>query len=78
MADSLHPVRAYRLGQTPPLSLDALAERVGVTKSSLSRIETGKLSLSQDLAIKLSRATGIPMRKLCPELAALFAPEPAE
>lgn len=72
MTDSLHPVRAYRLSQDPPVTLQALASDVGITKASLSRIETGKLALSQKVGEKLSRRTGIPLAILLPDLAKLF------
>jgi transcriptional regulator with XRE-family HTH domain len=74
MDESLHPVRIYRNAQTPPVRLEDLAAKIGITKPSLSRIETGKQPLSVDLAKKISDATDIPMRELCPEIAKMFAP----
>lgn len=68
MADSVHPVRAYREAQLPKLPLEALAGDVGVTKATLSRIETGAMSLSDKLAKRISDRTGIPMRVLRPDL----------
>lgn len=72
MADSIHPVRAYRKAQEPPLPLHALAGDIGVTKATLSRIETGDMPLSIELAKKLSARTGIPMSRLLPDLASMF------
>lgn len=79
MADSIHPVRAYREAQSPKLPLKSLAGDVGVTKATLSRVETRKLALSVPLAKKLANRTGIPMAILCPDLAPMFedAREPA-
>jgi transcriptional regulator with XRE-family HTH domain len=47
----LHPLRAYR--QRIGESLAALAERVGTSKATLSRIETGKQNASLTLIAKL-------------------------
>jgi transcriptional regulator with XRE-family HTH domain len=51
----LHPLRAYRLriGE----SLAALAHRVGTSKATLSRIETGKQNASLTLIAKLKAET---------------------
>lgn len=51
-----HPLRSYRHKQE--LALEVLAERVGVTRQSLSRIELGKQNPSLDLIDKLVKATG--------------------
>lgn len=75
MTDDLHAIRAYRLAQKPRLSLERLAADVGVRDATLSRIETGKLRLTVELATKLSLRTGIPMAVLCPDLAPMFQPE---
>lgn len=69
-----HPVRAYRHSFEPPLSQEVLAGDVGITKPHLSRIETGKQRVSDDLLPKLVARTGIPARKLRPDLAKLFKP----
>lgn len=47
----VHPLRAYRrsLGE----SLAALARRIGTSKATLSRIETGKQNASLGLIAKL-------------------------
>lgn len=46
-----HPLRTYRLAAS--MSLDALAERVNVAKSTLSRIETRRADPSLALIRKL-------------------------
>lgn len=73
MDPTAHPVRAYRLRQTPPLKLGDLARRIGTTTANLSRIETGKQALSDALLPKIVAETGIPARELRPDLAKLFA-----
>jgi transcriptional regulator with XRE-family HTH domain len=36
-----HPIRRWRLSQTPPLTLEQMAQRAGVHKGQLSKIESG-------------------------------------
>lgn len=57
-----HPLKAWRRGQAPKVTLTALAQRVGVTASHLSEIENYKNEPSLDLANRLSDATGIEMK----------------
>lgn len=54
-----HPLKAWRLRQEPKKTLAALALGVGVTASHLSEIENGNNEPSLELAVKLSRETGI-------------------
>lgn len=72
MAESGELIRDFRRSRKPKMPQSELATAVGITKASLSRIESGKLALSLDLAKKLSAETGIPMRALLPDLAAMF------
>lgn len=67
-----HPLRAFRHQQTPRLRLKTLAQRVGSTHASLSRIEKGKQTISIGLAQKCAAVTGIPIRELRPDLARHF------
>lgn len=78
MAESLHPIRAWRQQQEPPVTLEKLATEIESTDATLSRIENGKLELTTDLAARISAYTGIPMRTLCPDIAKLFDQEAAE
>lgn len=55
MIQTKHPMRVWR--NEKRITLNALAEKVGVTPSHLSEIERGVNSPSLDLAAKLSRAT---------------------
>jgi transcriptional regulator with XRE-family HTH domain len=51
-----HPLQSYR--ERAGLTLDVLAERVGVSKATLSRIENRKQAPSLDLVSKLKAASG--------------------
>lgn len=71
--DSLHPLRAYRERQDPPLTQEQLAGQLGVSKASVSRWETGERKPEQELVPVISRKTGIPPEELRPDLAFMFA-----
>jgi transcriptional regulator with XRE-family HTH domain len=72
MDEPVHPLRAFRLRQRPAMSLSVLAARTATTKATISRIETGKQKITEDLLGKLVAGTGIPARVLRPDLAELF------
>jgi transcriptional regulator with XRE-family HTH domain len=74
MDASVHPVRAFRLSQKPPLKQEVLAKRIGMSKPHLSRIETGKQRISDHQLPRFVAETGIPARVLRPDLAKLFSP----
>lgn len=57
-----HPLKVWRRGQTPKVTLAALAQRVGVTASHLSEVENYKNEPSLDLTNRLSELTGIEMK----------------
>lgn len=61
-----HPLKIWRQGQTPKVTLAALARRVGVTASHLSEVENYKNEPSLDLADRLSEATGLEMKAFVP------------
>lgn len=50
-----HPLRTYR--KSAGISLQRLADQVGVTKSCLSKIETGAATPSISLAARIADAT---------------------
>lgn len=52
-----HPLRKFR--EANKLSLDALAAVTGISKPSLSRIETGKQKTTQATIERLMKATGL-------------------
>jgi transcriptional regulator with XRE-family HTH domain len=72
MDSSIHPVRAFRLGQKPPMSLADLANRLGTTKTNLWRIESGKQRISAKLLPRLVAETGLSADRLRPDLSRLF------
>ena len=53
----MHPLRHYRLRKG--ITLEALAQRVGTTRSWLSRIEGGKEQPSMSLVAKLKIVTNL-------------------
>ena len=57
-----HPLKAWRRGQQPKMTLVSLAQRVGVTASHLSEVENYKNEPSLDLTSRLSDLTGIEMK----------------
>jgi transcriptional regulator with XRE-family HTH domain len=72
MDASISPIRAYRLKQVPPMKLGDLAKRIRTSKGNLSRIETGKQLLSEELLRRVVTETGIPAHRLRPDLAEVF------
>lgn len=54
-----HPLRQWRL--QAGLNQEAAAERLGLSKPTLSRYETGSRTPSLTQAAKLSEKTGIPL-----------------
>jgi transcriptional regulator with XRE-family HTH domain len=71
MKSSNSPIRRFRQTRRPPLSLDALANQLGISVSSLSRIELGNQVITNDLLVKLC-AMGMNAEDLRPDLAKLF------
>lgn len=60
MADLVPPLRKFRERQKPRLTLEALAEQVGISLPHLSRVERfGTNSLP--LAMRLRELTGLPV-----------------
>jgi transcriptional regulator with XRE-family HTH domain len=57
-----HPLRAWRDGQSPKMTLSALADEVDVSASHLSEIENWNNEPSLDLAARLHTRTGIDMK----------------
>ncbi len=71
---NVHPLRAYRERQAPPLSQTQLADLLGVNKGMLSRWEAGQRQPGKDILPRITKKTGIPASKLRPDLAALMRP----
>lgn len=75
MANDIHPLRAYRERQDPPLTQDALAELLGVSKAAVSRWESGIRKPDETACRVIREKTGISVRKLRPDLVELLATE---
>lgn len=67
MVKPKHPLRSWRDSNGKTLS--DLAGAVSVSPSHLSEIENGKNAPSLDLAVRLSRVTGIEVSKFSQEVA---------
>lgn len=71
-------IRAWRESAQPKISLDDLADKLKrltrkrPSTAKLSRIETGKQPVPQDIIQPLAKITGIPAKELRPDLAAMF------
>jgi transcriptional regulator with XRE-family HTH domain len=65
---TIHPLRAYRESQQPPLSRAALADRLGVGRPTLFRWESGSRKIDEKLLPTVSERTGIPAKELRPDL----------
>jgi DNA-binding transcriptional regulator YdaS (Cro superfamily) len=65
-------LRDFRARHDPPLSLAAMARLIGVSAAAVSRWETGARRIDDCLVSKVERITGIPARKLRPDLAQLI------
>lgn len=72
MAASVHPIRVWRTSQKPKVTLEKLAKRLRTSEANLSRIETHKQPVTDDLLRLVVAATGVPARELRPDLAELF------
>jgi transcriptional regulator with XRE-family HTH domain len=70
--DTIHPLKAFRERQDPPLDQKRLAEFLGVSEPTLSRWERGIRKPGRDLLPSISAKTGIPAADLRPDLAKLF------
>lgn len=75
--EGIHPLRAYRERQDPPLSQAGLAREIGVARATVHRWENGDRSIDTDLVPQISEKTGIPAKELRPDLAELIEPTPS-
>lgn len=69
------PLRDYR--DAAKLTQRGLAERLGVSRTTVARWELGIRKPDRDLLQRIAAETGIPVKELRPDLAELMA-EPAE
>lgn len=62
MDNQEHPLRRYRADRD--LTLEQMAERLGTTAATVSRIEVRKLQATHKLLIKIAHETGISIADL--------------
>lgn len=65
MVDFVHPMRAFRLRQEPPLSQATLAELAETSEATICRIENGQPYVRQPLLKRLMKITGLPAAEIC-------------
>jgi transcriptional regulator with XRE-family HTH domain len=70
--ETTHPLKAYRENHDPPLSQDQLAELLGVSKSWVSRCESGLRQADAEMLARIKERLGIPPRTLRPDLAEIM------
>ena len=70
--ESIHPLKAYRERQIPPLTQDQLADLLGVSKAVVSRWEAGERQPGKAIIPTITEKTGIPASALRPDLAELL------
>jgi transcriptional regulator with XRE-family HTH domain len=68
----VHPLRAYRERQDPPLNRRQLADLLGVSTASVSRWEAGERKPDEEVLLRIVKKTGIPASVLRPDLAELL------
>lgn len=66
----ISPLRTFRQAHEPKLSQAALAEKLGVTRLTVTRWESGTRKIDPDLVPTVAERTGIPAKELRPDLIA--------
>jgi transcriptional regulator with XRE-family HTH domain len=66
--NGISQLRAFRRNHEPKLSQAALAERLGVTRLTVTRWESGARKIDPDLVLVVAAETGIPAKELRPDL----------
>ena len=70
--EQVHPLRAYRERQDPPMNRRQLADLLGVSTASVSRWEAGERKPDEGALLRIMKKTGIPASALRPDLAELL------
>lgn len=70
--EGIHPLKAFRKSQTPPLSQGQLAGLLGVARETVARWESGVRKIDEQKLPRISEMTNIPVRELRPDLAELL------
>jgi transcriptional regulator with XRE-family HTH domain len=65
---AISPLRTYRQSQQPKLSQEALAQRLGVTRLTVTRWESGARKIDPGLVPLVAEKTGIPAKDLRPDI----------
>lgn len=66
MSTEHHPLRVYRLAAGA--TLEALAEKIGVHKTTLMRWESGEVPVPPDRFVVIESVTGVPRQQLRPDI----------
>jgi hypothetical protein len=72
--EPIHPLRAYRERQDPPINCRQLANLLGVSIAAISHWEAGQRQPGKDIIPHITEKTGISARELRPDIAALMRP----
>jgi transcriptional regulator with XRE-family HTH domain len=65
---AISPLKTYRQSQTPKLSQEALAKKLGVTRLTVTRWESGSRKIDPGLVPLVAERTGIPAKELRPDI----------
>lgn len=66
--DEIHPLTAFREKHNPRLSKADLAKLLGISRSHVHRIETGKRDAGAELLSVIKEKCGISAREIRPDL----------
>jgi transcriptional regulator with XRE-family HTH domain len=70
--EGIHPLKAFRERQDPPLSQDDLAGLLGVARETVTRWESGARKIDEKKLPVVAGKTGISPKELRPDLAELL------
>lgn len=68
----IHQLRTYRHSQEPRLSQQALADKIGVSRLTVTRWETGERRIAPSLVPVVAEKTGIAPKDLRPDFAKTY------